>query len=240
MRQRFNQADLFVEERRLAAAGFKRIAGVDEAGRGPLAGPVVAAAVVFPESVLHTGLPPALAGLDDSKKLSPAARGLFFERLVAWRELDWGIARVGPDLIDSINILQATHLAMDQALSQLRRQPDHVLIDGLPVPGIGLPQTAIIKGDARSFSIAAASVLAKVTRDRIMLEYDRQYPAYGFGRHKGYPTPAHVAALARHGPCPIHRRSFEPVRAATEHLFAWNTAPSAQAGAGNPRAGAKE
>jgi len=220
VRREYEQADRLAEERRLVAVGIVRIAGVDEAGRGPLAGPVVAAAVVFPESIFHAGLPPGLAGLDDSKKLSPAARESFFERLLEWPELDHGIARVESELIDSLNILQATHLAMSQALSRLRRRPEHVLIDGLPVPGIDRPQTALVRGDARSYSIAAASVLAKVTRDRIMLEYDRLYPAYGFARHKGYPTPEHVAALNRHGPCPIHRRSFEPVRAVAESLFA--------------------
>lgn len=205
--------DRFAEERRLAALGATLIAGVDEAGRGPLAGPVVAAAVVFPEATVHTGLPANLVGLNDSKKLSRSARESFYESLIGWRGLDYGIARVESDLIDSLNILRATHRAMRLALSHLRMQPQHVLIDGLPVPEIELPQTALVRGDYLSFSIAAASVLAKVTRDRIMLEYDRLYPAYGFARHKGYPTPEHIVALGRHGPCPIHRRSFAPVKA---------------------------
>ena len=211
--------DRFGEERRFWAAGIERLAGVDEAGRGPLAGPVVVAAVVFPEQTRRAGLPASLAGLNDSKQLAPAPRQRFFEALTRWSELDFGIAEVGAGLIDELNILRATHQAMREALTRLRQPPQHVLVDGLPVPALGFPHTALVKGDARSYSIAAASVLAKVTRDRIMLAYDRTYPGYGFARHKGYPTPEHLAALARLGPCPIHRRSFAPVRLVQERPF---------------------
>ncbi|NLH73685.1 MAG: ribonuclease HII [Verrucomicrobia bacterium] len=213
------QLDMFAEERRLMFEGVVLVAGVDEAGRGPLAGPVVAAAVIFPGGVVHEGLPSALSGLTDSKKLSPGKRDEFFEALVGWRELDYGIGMVEAETIDELNILRATHLAMRRAIGGLRQEPQHVLVDGLPVPTIGHPQTAMVKGDSRSYSIAAASVLAKVTRDRLMLEYDRRYPNYGFARHKGYPTPEHLDALARFGPCPIHRRSFAPVREIQLSLF---------------------
>ncbi len=215
-----SEVDRFLEERRLLESGTRLIAGVDEAGRGPLAGPVVAAAVVFPESFVRRGLPADLTGLNDSKQLSAAERESFFAALIRLTDLDYGIACVKSELIDSLNILEATHLAMRRALSRLCRQPERVLVDGLPVRTLGLPQTALVHGDARSYSIAAASVLAKVTRDRMMLVYDRRYPAYGFARHKGYPTPAHMAALARHGPCQIHRRSFAPVGATQLHLLA--------------------
>jgi ribonuclease HII len=212
--------DRFVEERRLLAAGIRLIAGIDEAGRGPLAGPVLAAAVVFPEETIRDGLPADLAGLNDSKQLTAAQREFFFGVLTGWPDLDFSIARVEPDLIDQWNILRATHRAMHEAVSNLRRRPQHVLVDGLPVATLPLPHTALVKGDARSYSIAAASVLAKVTRDRIMATYDRLYPAYGFARHKGYPTREHLAALARHGPCPIHRRSFAPLKPVPGREFA--------------------
>lgn len=214
-----DRVDMFAEERRLISEGVAFVAGVDEAGRGPLAGPVVAAAVIFPDGVIREGLPSALAGLTDSKKLSPGKRDEFFEVLVGWRELHHGLGMVEAKTIDELNILRATHLAMRRAIAGLRQKPQHVLVDGLPVPTIGYPQTAMVKGDSRSYSIAAASVIAKVTRDRLMLEYDRRYPNYGFARHKGYPTPEHLEALARFGPCPIHRRSFAPVRELQLNLF---------------------
>lgn len=211
--------DRFQFERALFARGIRSLAGVDEAGRGPLAGPVVAAAVIFPSEWIAGGLPLELEGLNDSKQLTAAARERFFAALTERPEIRFAIAEIGPDVIDAVNILRATHRAMAQALDTLQPAPDHVLIDGLPVPALRGPQTALVKGDARSFSIAAASVLAKVTRDRRMVEYDRFYPPYGFAQHKGYPTPDHLAALARHGPCPIHRRSFAPVRAVQRELF---------------------
>lgn len=206
-------------ERRLWAAGLTRIAGVDEAGRGPLAGPVVAAAVVLPAKWARTGIDPALRELTDSKQLSPAQREKFFELLTGHPHIRYGLGVVEAEVIDQINILQATHRAMRLALAQLDPTPDHVLVDGRPVPALGWPQTALVGGDARCYSVAAASVLAKVTRDRLMQRYDQLYPAYGFAQHKGYGTPQHLAALAQFGPCPIHRRSFAPMRPVTGELF---------------------
>lgn len=204
--------DRFCFERELLATGCRRIAGVDEAGRGPLAGPVIAAVVVFPPGMIRDGLPPGLAGLNDSKRVSPARREALFAFLEAHPEILHSVAESSPEEIDRLNILRATHLAMSRALDQLRPPPDHALVDGRPVPTLSVPQTAVVGGDGRSFSIAAASILAKVTRDRIMCRLDAQYPGYGFAQHKGYPTPAHLGALRRLGPCPVHRRSFAPVR----------------------------
>ena len=206
--------DRLIWERRRWKEGFRSIAGVDEAGRGPLAGPVVAAAVIFPERWFTEGVPAALSDLNDSKQLTPIQREEFFELLTRPGEetLCFCVAQVDAAGVDEWNILRATHRAMGEALSRLAPPPEHVLVDGLHVPTLRFPQTPLIKGDARSYSIAAASVLAKVTRDRMMKEYDRQWPAYGFAEHKGYATPQHLAALAAHGPCPIHRRSFSPVQ----------------------------
>lgn len=212
--------DRFEFERALTRRGLKFVAGVDEAGRGPLAGPVVAAAVLFPEEWISGGLPPELQGLNDSKQVAAGRRERFFTALTRNEAVRFAIARVEVGTIDSINILQATHRAMNEALAQLRPPPGHVLVDGLPVTSLRFPQTALVKGDSRSFSIAAASILAKVTRDRLMLEYDRQFPAYGFAEHKGYGTARHLAALEKHGPCAIHRRSFAPLKpAAQAELF---------------------
>ena len=199
-------------ERALWLQGVRRLAGVDEAGRGPLAGPVVAAAVMLPPAWIEDGLPKALRGLDDSKRLSPAQREDFHTQLTACPELGFAVAAVEPADIDRLNILRATHHAMAEALRQLAPAPEHVLVDGLPVPSLGWPQTAVVKGDTLSYAIAAASVLAKVTRDHRMIEYERIHPGYGFAQHKGYPTPEHLQALRRLGPCAIHRRSFQPVR----------------------------
>ncbi|RME96625.1 MAG: ribonuclease HII [Verrucomicrobia bacterium] len=210
--------DRFRFERELLAAGCRRIAGVDEAGRGPLAGPVVAAAVVFPAEMIRRGLPPELAGLNDSKQVAPARREAWFAFLMSHPEIECGIAEASPEEIDRLNILRATHLAMARALGQLRSLPEHTLVDGRPAPSLPGPQTALVRGDARSFSIAAASILAKVTRDRLMCRLDEAHPGYGFARHKGYPTPAHLEALRRLGPCPAHRRSFAPVQARLEQL----------------------
>lgn len=212
--------DRWTFERALYRSGVRAIAGVDEAGRGPLAGPVVAAAVILPVAWLRHGLPAGLAGLNDSKQLRPAQRECYFAQLNATPGVRFAVARVEPEEIDRLNILRATHLAMLRALRQLEPAPEHILVDGLPVPALPGPQTPLVRGDARSYSIAAASVLAKVTRDRCMVEYDRLYPAYGFARHKGYPTPEHLECLRRHGPCPIHRRSFLPVQTAPRE-FAW-------------------
>jgi ribonuclease HII len=206
---------LFAFERERLLRGSSRIAGVDEAGRGPLAGPVVAAAVVFPRGWIETGLPQALVGLTDSKRLSAGRRERFFEVITSLPEVERGIAIVEAEEIDRLNILRASHAAMVRALALLSPSPEHVLVDGLPVDVIREPQTAIVKGDSLSYSIAAASVLAKVTRDRLMVAHDERWPEYGFAVHKGYPTPQHQRALAAHGPCPIHRRSFAPVLAAS-------------------------
>ncbi|MGA4643870.1 ribonuclease HII [Limisphaera sp. 4302-co] len=201
-------------ERQLWNAGKRRIAGVDEAGRGPLAGPVIAAAVVLPESWIAEGrVAPELAGLNDSKQLAPAVRERLYQQLVTHPEIRFAVAAAEADEIDRWNILQATHLAMRRALQALDPAPDHALVDGRPVPNLPVPATAVVGGDTRSYSIAAASVLAKVTRDRLMMELDRRYPGYGFAMHKGYPTPKHLEALARLGPSPVHRRSFAPVQA---------------------------
>ena len=183
------------------------VAGIDEAGRGPLAGPVVAAAVILPQGFRH-------GSLDDSKKLTARAREAIFAELTAREDIRWACAVVDAAEIDRLNILRATHEAMRRAVARLDPQPGHVLIDGLPVNPFPIPQTALVGGDALSFSIAAASVVAKVTRDRMMAAFDAEHPGYEFARHKGYGTAQHLAALKKHGPCPIHRRTFLPVRQA--------------------------
>ena len=206
------RVDRFAFERVLWHRGATRVAGVDEAGRGPLAGPVVAAAAILPAKWAVAGLPDELEGLNDSKQLTPVQRENFFAFLTACGEVEYAVAKIDSVQIDAINILRATHQAMNAALARLKPQPQHALVDGRPVRTLRVPQTAIVQGDARSYSIAAASVLAKVTRDRLMFEFDRQWPAYGFAAHKGYGTARHLAALASHGPCPIHRRSFAPLK----------------------------
>ncbi len=206
-------------ERELCSSGLLRIAGVDEAGRGPLAGPVVAAAVVFDARWLESAAKGLLRDLNDSKQISEAQREDFFGILTSESSIQFGIAEVDAATIDSVNILQATHLAMNLALQKLSPAPQHVLVDGRPVKSIPLPSTALVKGDSLSYSIAAASVLAKVTRDRLMVKYDRHYPGYGFAIHKGYGTPQHLAALAALGPCAIHRRSFAPLKHKEPELF---------------------
>lgn len=180
------------------------IAGVDEAGRGPLAGPVAAAAVILPDSF-------ACDFLDDSKKLSAACREQLFSRLTGDAAIVWAVAFVEPEEIDRINILRATHRAMAMAVKGLKRAVDHCLIDGLPVPRFPYGHDGVVKGDGLSLSIAAASIVAKVLRDRRMREMAEEFPQYGFERHKGYGTREHLEALRLHGPCRIHRRSFQPV-----------------------------
>ena len=191
--------------------GLLRIAGVDEAGRGPLAGPVVAAAVAFGKDFLEAEAEKSLAGLDDSKKLPAARREFFHALLAACPHARIGVASASVAEIDSLNILRATHLAMARAVAQLAPPPDLALVDGLPVKGLPVPHRAIVGGDASSLSIAAASVMAKVTRDRLMVALAAEHPGYGFERHKGYGTKEHLDALRRCGPCPAHRRSFAPV-----------------------------
>lgn len=212
-------ANRFEFEQELWQKGLSHVAGVDEAGRGPLAGPVLAAAVILPHAWVKSGFDERLCDLNDSKQLTKRQREEFFSILTAHPEIRFAIASVDVKTIDRVNILQATHRAMNDALAQLHPEPQHVLVDGRPVKSMRFPQTALVKGDARSYSIAAASVMAKVTRDRLMLEYDRQWPVYGFAEHKGYGTPQHLAALAEHGPCPIHRRSFAPLKAKELELF---------------------
>jgi len=211
--------DRFLHERSLLATGLWPLAGVDEAGRGPLAGPVVAAAVILPRAWIEQGIPEVWADLNDSKQLTEAQRERFFEGLTADPTLRFAIAAVEPAVIDEINILQATHRAMNQALADLGADVAHALVDGRPVRTLRVPQTALVKGDSLSYSIAAASVLAKVTRDRVMREAESQWPGYGFATHKGYPTPEHLEAVVRLGPCPIHRLSFAPLRRPEPELF---------------------
>ena len=211
--------DRFQHERALLDTGFSRIAGVDEAGRGPLAGPVVAAAVCLPVEWLHHGIPSQFASLNDSKQLTARQREHFYTLLLNTPEIVYGIAFVEASEIDEINILRATHVAMRRAVAALEPAPDHLLVDGLRVKSLSGPQTPLVKGDSLSYSIAAASVLAKVTRDRCMAEHERAFPGYGFGVHKGYGTAVHLEALRRLGPCPIHRRSFAPLKTADPDLF---------------------
>jgi ribonuclease HII len=197
-------AGLFARCRRLRQAGARFVAGVDEVGMGPLAGPVVAAAVVLPERV-------DLPGLNDSKRLTRAAR----ERLAARihdQAVAVGLGQVSRDEIDRINISRAGLEAMRRAVQALGVPPDHVLVDARTIPGIRAPQTALIHGDAIDGSIAAASIVAKVHRDELMRRLGERYPGYGFGRHMGYGTREHLAALRRLGPSPVHRRSFAPVK----------------------------
>lgn len=191
-------------ESALRAHGRLRIAGIDEAGRGPLAGPVAAAAVILPENF-------SCPGLDDSKKISPGKREVLYHQLTTDPAVSWSVATANREEIDRLNILKATHLAMRRAAEALVPAPDHCLIDGLPVGDFPFPYDGIIKGDGRSLSIAAASIIAKVTRDRIMAEIDREFPQFGFAKHQGYGTKAHLEALRTHGPCCHHRRSFQPV-----------------------------
>ncbi|MDQ6655911.1 MAG: ribonuclease HII [Verrucomicrobiota bacterium] len=201
----------FRHERKLRAVGCSTIAGIDEAGRGALAGPVVAAAVVLPEKFRHKRL-------NDSKQLQPEKREEIYRDLTRNGSVAWAVGVIDAAEIDEINILRATHRAMRVAVTALAQAPDHVLIDGLPVHPFPLPQTALVDGDCLSLSIAAASVIAKVTRDAMMREFCARFPEYCFSQHKGYGTELHLTRLHAHGPCPIHRRSFEPV---AQPLFAF-------------------
>ncbi len=195
----------FAFEKIHRASGCGVIAGVDEAGRGPLAGPVVAGAVVLPEDFKRQGL-------DDSKKLTAGRREELYAELVGDQRVRWAVGVAEVEEIDRLNILRATHLAMRRAVAALGGpEPDMVLIDGLPVRDFPWPQEAVVKGDGLSLSIAAASVIAKVERDRMMLALDEAFPHYQFAKHKGYGTALHLAALEKYGPSPHHRRSFQPV-----------------------------
>ena len=184
--------------------GARYVAGVDEAGRGPLAGPVVVAAVILPFGLF-------LPGLNDSKKVSPKKREQLYDEIME-KAGAVRVSIVDAATIDRVNIYQATMNGMYEAILSLDPKPDKVLIDAMELAKLPMPSLSIIKGDAKSASIAAASIIAKVTRDRMMMEYDAEYPQYGFAQHKGYGTAQHIAALREYGPCPIHRRSFEPVR----------------------------
>jgi ribonuclease HII len=194
----------FRYEKKLRAIGVARIAGIDEAGRGALAGPVVAAAVILPRRFRHRKL-------NDSKQIVPELREKIYIDLTSNAEIIWAVGVVDHLEIDRINILRATHKAMRAAIASLLTPPDHVLIDGLPVLPFPFPQTAIIDGDCYSLTIAAASVIAKVTRDQMMRDFCVRFPDYYFSQHKGYGTELHLTKLHEFGPCPIHRRSFEPV-----------------------------
>lgn len=194
---------LFYEQLK-QSEGFRWVAGIDEAGRGPLAGPVSAAAVILPNDFDHKWL-------DDSKKLTEKRREIIYEEVTNRKDIIWAMSLGDVEEIDSINILKSTHAAMTRAAQKLKQSPDYCLIDGLPVPGFPMASESIVKGDGKSLSIAAASIIAKVSRDRIMLKYAEKYPEYGFERHKGYGTKLHIEALSRYGPCPIHRKTFAPV-----------------------------
>lgn len=196
---------LKIYEQRARARGYRCIAGVDEAGRGPLAGPVVAAACILPEDI-------ELPGINDSKKLTAQQRERLYRQIEENPAILKGVAVVEAVIIDQVNILQATLLAMIAAIAKLSQKPDYVLVDGNRLPSLEMPAEAIVQGDTLSQSIMAAAILAKVTRDRMMIEYDRVWPGYGFADHKGYPTPGHLEMLKKLGPCAIHRKSYEPVK----------------------------
>ena len=199
----------FRHEKRAYNDGATIVAGVDEAGRGPLAGPVVAAACILPREFRHKTL-------NDSKQLTEPEREEIYTEMAARDDVHYATGISEVEVIDSYNILRATWRAMVLALDALPVRPDFALVDGLHVPAIRIRQKAIVKGDAKSYSIAAASVIAKVTRDRLMLQLHEQFPQYNFAQHKGYGTPEHLAALNEFGPCPIHRKTFEPVRLLNE------------------------
>lgn len=206
--ERARIASLYTYENQALEEGFRIVAGVDEAGRGPLAGPVSIAAVILPKGLY-------LPHLNDSKKLSPKLRDELFAEINE-NAIAIGTALVDAATIDRVNIYQATINGMYEAIFQLQPQPDKVLIDAVQLERLPMPSLSIIKGDAKSASIAAASIIAKVTRDRLMDEYDREYPQYGFSRHKGYGTAEHIEAIRKYGPCPIHRKSFEPIKSILE------------------------
>lgn len=209
--ERVRIADLLRPERAARSQGYRSPAGVDEAGRGPLAGPVVAGACIIPQGVV-------LPGINDSKQLSARMRDSLFDTIQGHPDIVSAVAVVSAEIIDQVNILQATIQAMCEAVRKLRNKPDYLLVDGLALPYPGIPCEKLIKGDSRSQCIAAASVLAKVTRDRLMEDYDIKYPEYGFAQHKGYGTQKHRDALKKWGPCPIHRKTFAPVRTMIQEL----------------------
>lgn len=206
--ERERVAALYAYEEQALKEGCKITAGVDEAGRGPLAGPVAVAAVILPHGLY-------LPHLNDSKKLSPKLRDELFDEINE-KAIAVSTALVDAATIDRVNIYQATINGMYEAIFALQPQPDKLLIDAVRLERLPMPSLSIIKGDAKSASIAAASIIAKVTRDRLMDEYDKDYPQYGFSRHKGYGTREHIEAIKKYGPCPIHRKSFEPIKSILE------------------------
>lgn len=208
----YNRLERMMEhERALYKQGYARLAGVDEAGRGPLAGPVVAAACILPKNAL-------ICGVDDSKKLTAVERSAIFAALIKLDGIDYAMGIVSSEIIDRINILQATFEAMRIAIDGLKVPADYLLVDGNQfIPKVAIPGKAIIKGDTSSQSIAAASILAKKTRDDLMQGYHKQWPEYGFSQHKGYPTRKHLEALEHFGSCPIHRLSFAPLKFKLKH-----------------------
>lgn len=203
METKKDNIDLLKYEKELYSQGIKFIAGVDEVGRGPLYGPVVAAAVILPKNY-------RLKGLNDSKKLSEKKRNEFY-KIINKDAIGIGIGIINEDKIDEVNIYEATKLAMNEAISKLKVKPEHILIDAMPLD-IEIPTTSIIKGDAKSESIAAASVIAKVTRDSMLYELDKKYPMYGFKNHKGYPTKKHIEAINKYGLIPGYRKSYAPIK----------------------------
>ena len=209
-RERERLDAMYVYERAAVAAGHMLVAGVDEAGRGPLAGPVAVAAVILPQEA-H------LPRINDSKKLSAAVREELFTQIVAIA-ISYYVALIDAETIDRMNILQATRMGMYEAIAALTPAPDEVLVDAVELPKLSMPSQSIIKGDAKSVSIAAASILAKVTRDHLMEQYDTEYPHYGFAKHKGYGTQEHIDAIRKYGVCPIHRKSFEPIRSMLNNM----------------------
>ena len=206
-----SQIPTFAEEERLRAQGYRLIAGIDEAGRGPLAGPVVAAAVILPPEER----PSWLSLVRDSKQLTQLRREAIFDCMVE-SGIAFGVGVVSHEVIDERGIAPATRLAMRYAIEKLSTRPDYLLIDYMRLPGVRIPQKGVVDGDSICVSIAAASIVAKVTRDRLMVELDGRYPGYGLAQHKGYGTPEHLEALQKLGPCHIHRKTFTPVR---EHLL---------------------
>ncbi len=204
-KERYRITKLHRIENDLRSQGYKNIAGIDEVGRGPLAGPVVAAACILPEKFF-------IKGINDSKKITQEVRERIYDKLITHKDVFYSIAIVESSIIDQINIHQATLLAMKQAIQKLIIQPDYLLFDGCQHPLMSIPFVAIPKGDALCVTVAAASIIAKVTRDRIMDDYHKKFPVYGFDDHKGYATEKHRKALIEHGPCQIHRKSFDPVK----------------------------
>lgn len=208
--QRLYELNQYEDDAR--SKGFEAVAGVDEAGRGPLAGPVVAAACMIPKGVYFPYI-------NDSKQISPQLRETLFEQITEDPRVAYGIGLIYPEEIDNINIYQATVQAMFMAISKLSKEPDFLLIDGMKLPHPTISCLKIIGGDGLSQSIAAASIIAKVTRDRLMVKCHERWPQYGFEQHKGYGTPQHLEALSIHGPCEIHRRSFEPIKSMVLNLI---------------------